>query len=125
MTAAAFDTVIVGTRYRGAIAVRIVGSLPRGALLKLVREPHNEHDPNAVAVYWEHYHLGYVPRPDNLKLARIFAGRRAGELVAEVILEAIVHDGDICFAPKIRITGNGNAAEKDWDNSIRSLTSSG
>jgi hypothetical protein len=41
-----------------------------GDPLKLVREPQNAHDPNAVRLEWREYMLGYVPRRDNADLAR-------------------------------------------------------
>lgn len=34
--------------------------MPEGAALRLVREPHNEHDANAIAVFFGALHLGYV-----------------------------------------------------------------
>jgi hypothetical protein len=46
-------------------------SLAVGAGLKLVREPDNEHDPNAVAVYFHDEQLGYVPRVENTAIAQM------------------------------------------------------
>lgn len=40
-----------------------------GAALKLVREPGNTHDPDAVAVYFQKIKLGYVPRAENSAIA--------------------------------------------------------
>ena len=40
-----------------------------GAPLKLVREPNNSHDPDAVAVYFQDEMLGYVPRAENSAIA--------------------------------------------------------
>ena len=40
-----------------------------GAPLKLVREPNNTHDPDAVAVYFLGQQLGYVPRAENSAIA--------------------------------------------------------
>ena len=40
-------------------------SMSVGAPLKLVREPDNSHDSNAVAVYFQDEKLGYVPRGEN------------------------------------------------------------
>ena len=39
--------------------------------LKLVREPDNIHDPNAVAVYFHEEQLGYVPRVENTAIAQM------------------------------------------------------
>lgn len=41
-----------------------------GDVLKLVREPQNPHDANAVRVDWKSQPLGYVPRRDNRDVAR-------------------------------------------------------
>ena len=46
-------------------------SLVVGAELKLVREPDNEHDANAVAVYFHEEQLGYVPRVENTAIAQM------------------------------------------------------
>jgi hypothetical protein len=39
--------------------------------LTLIREPDNPHDNHAVAVYWSHYKLGYLPRRENHTTARM------------------------------------------------------
>jgi hypothetical protein len=44
--------------------------MKRGDRLKVVREPENPHDGNAVRVEWQGRMLGYVPRRDNADLAR-------------------------------------------------------
>lgn len=41
-----------------------------GDRLVLVREPANPHDPNAVAIEWNGRRIGYVPRRENVDLAR-------------------------------------------------------
>jgi hypothetical protein len=41
-----------------------------GDTLRLVREPHNPHDANAVRVEWRGEMLGYVPRRENGDVAR-------------------------------------------------------
>jgi hypothetical protein len=41
-----------------------------GAVLRLVREPDNPHDPRAVRVEWNGHLLGYVPRAENDAVAR-------------------------------------------------------
>jgi hypothetical protein len=46
------------------------GSMKRGDPLTLVREPANPHDSNAVRIEWKGHMLGYVPRRDNIDLAR-------------------------------------------------------
>lgn len=37
--------------------------------LRLIREPDNPHDKNAVEVYWHAYKLGYLPRRENKVVA--------------------------------------------------------
>ena len=39
--------------------------LKMGEELKLVREEDNRHDPNAVAVYYKDYKLGFIPNSEN------------------------------------------------------------
>lgn len=40
-----------------------------GDALRLVREPDNPHDPNAVRVEWHGHQLGYLPRAENREIA--------------------------------------------------------
>ena len=42
-----------------------------GEALNLRREPGNPHDPNAIAVWYQNEHLGYVPRRENRTLAQM------------------------------------------------------
>lgn len=42
-----------------------------GDELDLIRQPENEHDTNAIEVFWDGYKMGYLPREDNLVLANI------------------------------------------------------
>ena len=44
--------------------------LKRGDSLTLVREPTNPYDPNAIRIEWQGHMLGYVPRKENVDLAR-------------------------------------------------------
>ena len=46
-------------------------SMTVGTPLKLVREPDNSHDGNAVAVYFHDDKLGYVPRGENGVVAQM------------------------------------------------------
>ena len=46
-------------------------SLAAGEELKLVREPSNAHDPDAVAVFFRDQQLGYVPRGENGAIAQM------------------------------------------------------
>ena len=49
----------------------ILPSLTVGSNLRLVREPSNVHDPNAVAVYFHDQQLGYLPRVENTAVAQM------------------------------------------------------
>ncbi len=42
-----------------------------GEALHLQREPHNQHDPNAIAVYFKNDMLGYIPSNKNRLLAQV------------------------------------------------------
>jgi hypothetical protein len=95
-------TTIIGTKYRGPNAVAMVGALPRGLRVRLQREPDNEFDGNAIAVYYGTTHLGFLPRIHNIELAPAL-DRGAAESEAEVVAEAIVDKGDVRFSPKIAV----------------------
>ena len=49
-------------RYDGA---DVLGKLKVGQKLKMVGEPDNPYDPNAIELYYKGAKLGYVPRDDN------------------------------------------------------------
>lgn len=74
---------IVGTHFRGSEAKRICNSLDIGDEVQLEREPDNSYDANAVAVYAEGEHIGYIPAANNLQLALALDDER--EAVATVI----------------------------------------
>ncbi|GIW75808.1 MAG: hypothetical protein KatS3mg104_0871 [Phycisphaerae bacterium] len=64
-------------RYTGYIAgfrfhdgPLIINKLRRGMNLRVVRQPHNLHDSNAIQLFMGPYLLGYIPRGPNRKLAR-------------------------------------------------------
>lgn len=42
-----------------------------GGELIMVREPRNSHDERAVALYWHHHKLGYIPRRENIVVAQM------------------------------------------------------
>lgn len=44
--------------------------MKKGDRLTLVREPSNPHDANAIRIEWQGHMLGYVPRRENVDLAR-------------------------------------------------------
>jgi hypothetical protein len=45
--------------------------LSTGDMLQLIREPDNYYDENAVEIYWRNSKLGYVPRVENIAIARM------------------------------------------------------
>jgi hypothetical protein len=97
-------TTIVGTKFRGAKAVTLLGTLPKGLRLRLRREPDNEFDSNAIAVYYGDQHLGYVPRTDNAALAQALDRDPAAEHWAQLVDEAILDDrGGVRFSAKIAV----------------------
>ena len=58
---------IVGQKHRGFDS-HLVGILP-GTPVTLVREPDNKFDPNAVMVWIDGKHVGYIPSKENKALA--------------------------------------------------------
>lgn len=40
-----------------------------GTELKMVRENDNPHDPNAIALYYKEFKIGYIPKADNTQFA--------------------------------------------------------
>ena len=59
---------VVGYQYHGGIELE--PQMAVGDVLDLVREPHNPHDPLAVAIRWRGEPIGYVPRRANADIAR-------------------------------------------------------
>jgi hypothetical protein len=62
------STRTAGLRHHEAKAVW--DAMRQGDEVALVREPDNPHDPNAVRVEWNGHLLGYLPRDDNVAVAR-------------------------------------------------------
>lgn len=78
---------VVGLRYR----VTLRGMKEMGAKVplaaSLTREPENDADPNAIAVYlidkpWRNFHIGYVPREVAKEIAPLLD---SGELVIDKV----------------------------------------
>ena len=55
--------------YDGAL---VLGKLRPGKKLKMIAEPDNPHDPNAIELRYKGAQLGYLPRSENGLLAQIF-----------------------------------------------------
>lgn len=76
---------VAGTSFRPEIA-NIEPDLQPGAKLRLQREPQNEFDEFAIALYaFKNFHVGYVPKTKNEILARLLdAGKSlSAKLVAQ------------------------------------------
>lgn len=58
---------IVGQKWRG-LDPYLPGILP-GTTVSLIREPGNEHDRNAVAVWIDGIHVGYLSSKENVEIA--------------------------------------------------------
>ena len=63
------ESAVAGFQFHRAEAVWEL--LNVGDELKLVRESFNEHDPDAVAVYFGDDQLGYVPRAENSAISQM------------------------------------------------------
>jgi hypothetical protein len=104
---------IVGTKHRGRAALTVLARLRPGDRLRLVREPDNRHDPNAIAVYSETMHIGYIPRGINRDVAdRIMS---ADSVSAIVTAEAIIEGGEVRFAPRIEIRNHFDLLSRGAD----------
>ena len=60
---------VVGMHFRGRDVKELATSLPLGTELTLKREPENEHDDNAIMVYYLDTHIGYINRQTALWIA--------------------------------------------------------
>ncbi len=60
---------IVGTQFTG-IPESFIAQLAPGTPALLVREPTNQYDPNAVAVWVEGKRIGYIPKKQNAGIAK-------------------------------------------------------
>jgi hypothetical protein len=58
---------IVGMQFRGTEA--LVNSCQTGSVVKLIREPTNKYDANAIQVWIDDQHVGYIPKKENVDLA--------------------------------------------------------
>ena len=63
------DFNVAGMRYWDGATV--LDKLKPGKKLRLVAEPRNRHDPNAVAIYRKDVKIGYVPRANNAMIAQL------------------------------------------------------
>jgi hypothetical protein len=80
------DSPIAGFQfYRGNSVLPL---LRVGEELSLVRDPRNEHDSDAVAVYFRNDKLGFVPRVENRAIAQMLdRGERLKTRISELLAE--------------------------------------
>jgi hypothetical protein len=71
----ALECVVAGTSFRQLEDVE--GSLSTTVRLDLKREPRNEHDAWAIALWFENSKVGYIPRDKNEVLARLMDGGKS------------------------------------------------
>ncbi len=84
---------IAGTSYRENIA-QIEPSLEKGQIFTMIREPENEFDCWAIAIYLNDYKLGYVPRAQNEIIARLMD---AGKLFYSKLISKEWKDDWLCL----------------------------
>jgi hypothetical protein len=97
-----YQTVIVGTRFRGADALAAIRLMRQHNPVRLEREPHNPFDVWAVACYYRGVHVGYIPRQANERIAQAID---RGAVVSAVIETppVVTPSGHITIEPKLRI----------------------
>ncbi len=77
---------LAGYQYHRASAVWPF--LREGEALTLKREPHNPHDPSAIAVWFRNEKLGYVPRRENRVLAQMMdLGKKVEGQIVQLLNE--------------------------------------
>lgn len=64
------DIVVAGTTYCENLN-EVLPKLDADAVLKMVRDPKNEHDECAIAIYFDGVRIGWVPRDLNQVVARL------------------------------------------------------
>ncbi|MBV8244531.1 MAG: DEAD/DEAH box helicase, partial [Candidatus Eremiobacteraeota bacterium] len=90
--AAEFYTKAVGVSFEGRQDV--VAALSEGLALELERQPHNPHDPNAIAVRYGALQIGYLRKPIAKRLApNMDGGTRYRASVASVTGGTAARDG--------------------------------
>ena len=95
-------TTIVGTRHKGPRAIAAVLQLYPGDHVRLVREPDNPHDPNAVCCHVRGLRVGYLPK----EIAPTIAAAMDSRInVAAVVSErADGSSGRLIRGPSLSIT---------------------
>lgn len=70
------DVVVAGTTYCKQIQ-QISPQLTAGTVLKMIRQPQNEHDELAIGIYFENTRVGWVPMEHNMVISRLMDAGKA------------------------------------------------
>lgn len=103
--------IVVGWQYRngdGQLRQKIIPKLKKGLPVWLRREPENEWDRNAVAVYASIGQVGYVPRDVATVLAKVLDG---GASVDAEILQVERKKGEKAWVATISIWADANRSQ--------------
>lgn len=63
--------------------LKILNQLKEGQILELQREPDNQYDKCAIALYYQQHKLGYVPKEDNKMLSKLIDAEVI-EIISEI-----------------------------------------
>lgn len=80
---------MVGATFRPASAKEALKQLRIGDHLELRADPNNEYDATAVACYYAHHHVGFIPKKSN---SALFAVHEDGE---EISAEIVAFQSDL------------------------------
>jgi hypothetical protein len=95
-------TVLVGTGFKGTVAIEAVAQMMAGSIVRLAREPENPKDPQAVACHYLGQHVGYIPQRVNPRVAEALD---RGVLVQCAVREpAVIKRNRVVVEPKLTIT---------------------
>lgn len=75
---------VVGIKHRGPEALAAVRQMKAGDRVRLVREPDNQYDSNAVQVWFLAVFIGYIPKVANPRIAAAMDAGIAPEAVVDV-----------------------------------------
>ena len=70
------DIVVAGTSFCEQIE-EIVPKLAEGTVLKMIRDPKNEHDEMAIAIYYDSVRIGWIPAELNEVISRLMDAGKA------------------------------------------------
>lgn len=104
MNALTFPNVrVVGMHFRGADAKEAAENLQPEQVLRLEREPMNEHDPNAIKVFFEDLWLGYLERTQAAWIAPNMDEGRTFTCVVQIVSEEPMKNGKINYIPIVEV----------------------